>query len=236
MIRNRLNCLLISQLVLSGTLAISISYAQQQPLLQITSPTDQSRVQEGQTVTIVVAADPSVQNVYVLTQSPLPAVQPTSSPTQFTLTLPTNIHPGLYQIGAIGSNSGSDVESAPIQIDVERQDAPVSLIAKPTFVTISTIETTQPSNVLGTFADGSTLSLKNSSLISYHSDLPSVVTIAPNGVMTAVGPGYATIRVQYGVIGQPGWVATTFQVTVPPPPPSGSAPIITSVSPASGTP
>src|SRR5579863_6979234 len=236
MTRDSRNGLPIVRLLLAGIFVVSAAYAQQ-PLLQIGSPANQAMVQEGQTVTVTVAADPSVQNIYVLTQSPLPAVHPTSNPTQFTLTLPTNIHPGMYQIGAIGYNSSGDVESAPIQIDVERQDAPVSLSAKPTCVTISSIGATQPSNVLGTFTDGSTLSLKNSSLVTYTSDTPSVVSIAANGVMTAEGPGSATITIQYGVLGQSGWTMTTFQVTVPPPPPaSGPAPSISSVSPTSGTP
>lgn len=226
--------------VLMVSFAFSIvSPTSAQTLLQVTSPSNSSGIpvyQEGQTYTITLWADPSVQNIAVMTQFPLPDPQATAIPLQFTLTLPTNITPGIYNIGAMGFTSSSDVEAAPAQVDVERQDAPVSLSAKPTFVTISSIGSSQPSNVLGTFADGSTLSLKNSTLITYTSDTPSVVTIAANGVMTAVGPGYATITIQYGVIGQPGWTATTFQVTVPPPPPSGPAPLVSSVTPASGTP
>ncbi len=226
--------------VLMVSFAFSIvSPTSAQTLLQVTSPSNSSGIpvyQEGQTYTITLWADPSVQNIAVMTQFPLPDPQATAIPLQFTLTLPTNITPGIYNIGAMGFTSSSDVEAAPAQVDVERQDAPVSLSAKPTFVTISSIGSSQPSNVLGTFADGSTLSLKNSTLITYTSDTPSVVTIAANGVMTTVGPGYATITIQYGVIGQPGWTATTFQVTVPPPPPSGPAPLVSSVTPASGTP
>lgn len=207
--------------------------------LQITSPSNSGGVpvfQEGQVYTITLSADPSFSSLLVIPQSPLPAVQPTSNPVQFTLTLPTNINPGIYTIGAMGFTSSSDVEASPVQIDVERQDAPTSLISTPTFVTINGIGTTQPSNVQGVFSDGSTLSLKNSSLISYRSDSPSVVTVASNGMMTTVGPGYATIWIQYGTLGTAAFTATTFQVTVPPPPPSGPAPVISSVTPNNGTP
>ena|ERR1700694_970058 len=73
----------------------------QNPLLQITSPANQALVSEGQTLTITVSADPSVQNVWVMAQNPLPEVQPTLNATQFTLNLPTNLTPGVYQIAAI---------------------------------------------------------------------------------------------------------------------------------------
>ena len=89
---------LLACLIVSPALA-------QQPLLQITAPANQALVSEGQTITITVSADPSVQDIYIMTQHPLPEVQPTSSPTQFTMTIPTNITPGVYQIGAIGDNS-----------------------------------------------------------------------------------------------------------------------------------
>src|ERR1700677_3728039 len=143
-----------ARLVLVGSYFLSLAYAQQ-PLLQITSPYNQSSAPEGQALTITVSADPSVQDVYVTTQYPLPNVQPTSSTTQFTLSLPNTVTPGLYQITASGVTPSGDVESVPGQIDVERKDAPVSISAKPTFVTISKIGATQPSNVQGTFADGS---------------------------------------------------------------------------------
>ena len=222
-------------LLLGGWLLMGMVYAQQS-LLQITSPVSQSTALEGQSITITVSADPSVQYVSVFTQSPLPEAQPTSVAAQFVLTLPTNIPPGRYQLTAFGIAGSSDVASAPVQIDVERQDAPVSISVQPTFVTIGTIGSPQPISVQGTFSDGSVLSLKNSSLVTYYSENTSVVTVAPGGWMTAVGAGNAGVSVQYGTLGQPGWTATTFQVTVPPPPPTGPAPVISSISPTSGTP
>ncbi len=216
-------------LVLTAFLIVPAATAQQ-PLLQITSPADRSLAPEGQTLTITVSADPSVRNIFLMTEHPLPAVQPTSSPTQFTLTLPTNISPGLYQIGAVGATSSVDVESDPIQIDVERQDAPVSLSSDPTFLTFLSIGGTLPIDVLGTFADGSTLSIAHSTLAQYFSCNAAVNTVAPNGLVTAVGPGQSCVTVRYGGI------STTFGVTVAQPPPSGPSPEITGVTPTSGTP
>jgi hypothetical protein len=51
-----------------------------QTLLQITSPSSPAGIpvyQEGQTYTITLWADPSVSNVFVTPQSPLPPAQPT---------------------------------------------------------------------------------------------------------------------------------------------------------------
>jgi sugar lactone lactonase YvrE len=121
------------------------------------------------------------------------------------------------------------VESTPIQIDVERQDSPVSLTANPTFLTFLSIGSTLRINVLGTFADGSTLSITNSSQTLYFAANSSVVTVAPNGYVTAVGPGQSSVTARYGSI------STTLGVTVAQPLPSGPSPEITGVSPTSGT-
>lgn len=224
----RANKFRFSSLGVIGCLIVSAAYAQQ-PLLQIVSPANQSLAPEGQAITITVSADLSVQNIWLMTQSPLPEVQPTGSATQFILTLPTNIPPGLYRISAIGSNASGPVASAPIQIDVERQDAPVSLAANPTSLAFLSNGDTLSIDVEGTFADGSTLSITNSSQTLYFAANSSVVTVAPNGYVTAVGPGQSSVTARYGSI------STTLGVTVAQPPPSGPAPNITGISPTSGT-
>jgi len=82
-------CPLIRWFLLACLIA-SPAFAQQ-PLLQITSPVNQALVSEGQTITITVSADPSVQismyGAILLCQRS----KPTSDPTKFTLALPTNI-------------------------------------------------------------------------------------------------------------------------------------------------
>jgi len=209
-----------------------------QTLLQITSPSNSTGVplfQEGQTYTITLSADPSVQNIGVVTPPPLPGAQPTANPLQFTLTLPTSIAPTLYTIEAIGTTAGGLVEASPVQVDVERQDAPVSLTVQPTFMTFS-VGDTRSADLRGTFADGTTLPVRNSSFVTYTSEDTSIVTVASGGLMTAVGPGQTTVIVKYGLPDQSAWTVTSFQVIVPPPPPSGPAPAISSISPTSGAP
>ena len=94
------NLFLRAMILLAGILTATPALLAQ-TLLQVEYPFNEGLFQKGQTYTINLTADPSVQNIYILTQSPLPAAQPTSSPTQFTLILPTNIPPGLYSIGAV---------------------------------------------------------------------------------------------------------------------------------------
>jgi hypothetical protein len=120
----------IGVILLPGFFAISGAFAQQ-PLLTITSPGSGTLLQEGQTYTITVSSDPSVQNIGIDAEYPVPYIQPTSNRNQFSLTLPMNIPPRTYHLTAVGSNSSGLVESDPIAIDIERPDDPVELWAEP---------------------------------------------------------------------------------------------------------
>lgn len=191
----------IFRLSLATALLACLAHAQQ-PLLQITSPANGAFAAEGQTVSITVSADASVRNIHVMTQSPLPPVQPTSSPTQFTLRLSTNINPGVYQIGAVGSNSNGDVESPPVLIDVEREDAPISITAAPANAQLFGVGSQQPLQIFGTYADGAHLFLSNSALTQLVSSDTAVATVrgasssGPNiATITAAGLGQATTTV-----------------------------------------
>ncbi len=100
----------------------------QQPLLQIVSPADQIQVAHGQTITIDVQADSSVQNVFVMAESPLPNVTRSLVANQFYLTIPDKISPRLFTITAMGQDpNGELVVSAPITLDIERPDNPFVL-------------------------------------------------------------------------------------------------------------
>lgn len=119
MTRN-ISCLIVVLTLGFGLLCATAAHSQQSPL-QITSPANNGLATEGTSLTITVSADPSVQNVYVITGSPLPDAQNTSTANQFTLTLPTTIPPGHYNLTAVGTNASGLVESAPVAIDVEPQ-------------------------------------------------------------------------------------------------------------------
>src|SRR5947208_3260105 len=87
-------------------------------LLQITSPANGSLVSPGQTLTIVVSAT-GIGPIAVFTESPLPPVQSTTLPTQFTLSLPPGIRAGTYHLTAEGILNGNEVSSVPVAIDIE---------------------------------------------------------------------------------------------------------------------
>ena len=223
-----------------------------QTLLQITSPTQGTSFPlctEGASYTITLSADPSVTNIFVTTQSPLPAAQPTSNPAQFTLTLPTNIDPGIYSIGAVGYTTSSDVEAAPVLIDVERADAPTSLTIQPISLQLQGAGDQVPISVWGTYSDGTNLFLSNSTQLSYNSNAKTVATVSgqlsanAQGTLpsvapltaTAVGVGQTTIWVETWQ-GSKETASAAIFVTVTAPPPTGPAPVITSVSTTTGTP
>jgi hypothetical protein len=203
-----------------GCIVASPLYGQQR-LLQITSPANQALINEQTTVPITVLANPSVQKVFVNAQSPLPPVTSTADPTQFTLYLSKYVTPGIYTISALGQGPSGELESAAVQIDVERLDSPMQLTVTPTFMSFQSIGDQLPINVWGNYSDGSKLWLTNASRTTYLSNSTQVATAAANGlgssVVTPVGPGQATITVQAGR------ARTTVSVEVPQPPLDGGA-------------
>ena len=228
-------------LILTGLLVVPAAFAQS--LLQITSPSNLSLTAEGHVVSITVSADPSVKNVFVSAQFPLPAVQQTSDPTKFTLTLPTNVDPGWYQISAVGGAPSGLVESNTVLIDVERQDAPVSIVVEPQFFNIQGIAGRIPIPIHGVYADGTSLYLSNSTQTGVVSANTAIATVSgattsgPGGASaTSVGAGETSVVIATYPTGSTTASATaTVWVTVTVPPP-GPAPVITSVSPTTGTP
>jgi hypothetical protein len=211
----------------------SLSYAQQ-PLLQVTAPASGSVATEGQTITITVSADPSVQGVQVLASDSLPEPQATSTANQFTLTVPTGVAAGLYNVTAVGTNASGPVDSSPIDIDVEPQFTPTSIAASPSWLNLTLVGDQFPVQVIGTFGDGSTLDLTDSTQTVYTSNNAQVATVSSSGMITAVAPGQTYIMIQAGA--DTSYSYAVVMVTVPQQPPSGTPPSITSVTPTSGIP
>jgi hypothetical protein len=229
-----------------------VPVASAQNLLQITSPptgVTYSYLVEGQTYTITLSADPSVSGIFVTTESPLPEAQPTANPLQFTLTLPLNITPGIYSLGAVGYTSSGDVEAVPVLVDIERPDFPISLSVQPPSIQLQGVGDQVPISLYGTYADGTTLLLSNSLSLNYppRSSNRAVATVSSQSMgngqtlppitplsATAVGVGQTTAYVSTGFNNT--LVTAPFVITVVSPPPSGPAPVIASVSTTTGTP
>ncbi len=180
----------------------------QQNRLRVISPSAGTVVRPGQTITISVLADASVEKLALIGQRPLgPGVvisggapgimargQGELRPIQFLLRIPADTQPGTYYVTAMGKISGDDVESAALTIDVERSEEPARIWAEPASIHFEHVGDQIPVRVLGAFADGSHQELTKSSKTTFTSVDPRVATVNAGGVVTAVGPGKTSIQ------------------------------------------
>lgn len=182
-------------------LAIGHIAVGQQPLLQITSPTDGTVVNPGQTVSVVVTAPSGVPftNVFVVGQDPIGFSNVVgTAPFQFSVTIPKIINAGQYQLTAVATTgSGPEVDSEPVTIDVERADTPTKLVASLPLLVFESQGAQIPVRISGAFSDGSFLDLTESSNMTYSSSNTSVATVNSMGMVTAVAPGTASIVATY---------------------------------------
>jgi len=173
--------------------------------IQIMSPASGTVVHPGQTVPVSVSTDPNAfAAVAVLINTDFDTNEGvlTAAPYQFTFSIPANSPVGTYTLVALGgSSSGVQVTSAPVTIDIERADAPANIA-----VDVHRLELPlggQSSiRVIGTYNDGSVLTLNRSTLTTFVSQSPAVVTVNSEGVVTAIAPGATAILVN-GTISVP---------------------------------
>ena len=166
-----------------------------QPSLQITSPPNGAVISSGQTLGITVSATGAFQQVIIVGQNPLGTSQSLNATLyQFQLLIPAGIPAGSYSLTAVGALApGQPVYSDPMSIDIEPASAPTSLSVGPAVIDLSVIGDQVPLEVVGTFSDGSTVWMTNSSTIAYSSDTPSVASVDTNGIVTAIAPGTALV-------------------------------------------
>jgi hypothetical protein len=179
----------------------------QQSLVRILSPSG-AVVRPGQTITIAVAADASVEKLVLIGQHPLgvgrilaggaPGIlargQGESQPIRFQVRIPADTQPGTYRVTAMGRVSGGDVESEAVTIDVEKSEEPVRIWAEPALVQFTKVGDEIPLRLLGAFAAGTNEELTKSSKTAFISADPRVATVSASGMVTAVGPGKTTIQ------------------------------------------
>ena len=181
---------------------VAASASAQQTQVHIVSPAAGAVVQPGQTVTISVVADSSVEKLALLGQHPLPLGQVVAPglgatrPFEFQVRIPTDIRPGPYRVTAIGSLAGGETVSESLVLDVEKAEEPTRIWAKPSTILFSRAGERIPLRVLGAFGDGSQETLTKSSKTTYTSGDPPVATVSADGLVTAVGPGKTTIQVR----------------------------------------
>jgi len=125
---------------------------------------------------------------------PPPAESRIAPPYQFPIEIPADLPPGPYRFTALGAiTPGHPVWSDPITVDVERPDLPLTLTTDPAGPLTMYIGERVVLDVIGTYADGSTVNLTNSSQISLVSQSPDTVTINSAALATAVAPGTTQI-------------------------------------------
>ncbi len=180
--------------------------------LQITSPTDGTVVNPGQQLTVNVAVSGAFQEVAVVGQSPFGTSQQSlnAPPYQFTMQVPSAISPGQYTLTGVGVTASGPFYSDPILVDVERADNPISIRVEPTILNLYPGQMGYL-RVTGLFNDSTTLDLTQSGLITYASDTPGAATVGPQGIVTPVAPGSASVTAAYGSL------SITVPVTVPQP-------------------
>jgi hypothetical protein len=180
----------------------------QENLVRILSPSTGAVARPGQTITVAVAADASVEKLALIGQHPLgvgrvvaggaPGIiargQGESRPIQFQVRIPVDIRPGVYRVTAMGRISGGDVESEAVTIDVEKSEEPVRIWAEPSLIQFAHVGDEIPVRVLGIFAGGSNEELTKSTKTVFISADPRVAAVSASGMVTAVGPGKTTIQ------------------------------------------
>jgi large repetitive protein len=197
----------IAGIAFLATAIIAAPGSAQQSLVRILSPSG-AVVRPGQTITIAVAADASVEKLVLIGQHPLgpgqvlaggaPGIiargQGELRPIQFQVRIPADAHPGTYHLTAMGRIAGGDVESEAVTIDVEKSEEPVRIWAEPALIQFARVGDEIPLRVLGTFADKSNEELTRSSKTTFTSADPRVASVNASGIVTAVAPGRTTIQ------------------------------------------
>jgi hypothetical protein len=195
---------MLRKLTAAALLAICVAASQLcAQTVEITSPTDGALFHPGQLLDITVKATPSAFRTVVvgvgnLHPSGLSNVL-TAPPYRFQIQIPSDTVPGPYTLMAVGvTHAGNAVDSVEVTIAVERPDNPLRLESDLRTVNFDYSSGSAALLVDGIFPDGSRVSLTRSTLTRFISDRPSVVTVDANFVVTAVGPGSASITVTNG--------------------------------------
>lgn len=199
--------------------ALIFSAQESSAQLQITSPTEGTIVNPGQTLSVTVTSSGNAifTNVGVIGQNPIGLSDvATSLPAQFSLAIPADIALRSYMLTAMGTtSSGQSVHSETILVDVERLDLPTSLAALLSSFSFQSLGEQVPIILTAKFSDGSVLDITESSYVTYASSDTTVATVNRHGMVTAVGAGSATVTATYALSGQQVQTAIPVKVRAP---------------------
>jgi hypothetical protein len=121
-----------------------------------------------------------------------------SLPGRAILDIPKDAKCERHQLTAMGRTRGGQlIVSNPIEIDVERADMPSSISSQWSRLTFTERGASVPIGAVATFGDGLVLDVRESSHMTYSSSNPQAAAVDDDGMITAMGVGKATIRVEY---------------------------------------
>jgi hypothetical protein len=167
-----LPCRPLTAILYSAVLCLP-TVAQNAPSLRIAFPSDGAIVRPGErlTITVVSPSGTAFTAIGVIGEGPfgVAAVQ-SSLPADVLFNLPADMSCRKYALTASGvTASGAGVDSPTIQVDVERADLPISLIALLPSLTFSEPGESLGLQIVGKFADGKVLDVTESTLVTYAS-------------------------------------------------------------------
>lgn len=168
--------------------------------VKIVSPPPGTIVAPGQQfdVTVTVDQGSGFTGVVVVRQGMGVTNAITSPPYIFSLHAPVGLD-GPLKLLAMGLKGESSVISEPTTIHVEQPLANLaSITASRRSIPFSYIGSQLPVIVSATFLDGTTANITRSPRTIYSSSNANVVRIEAGGLVTAVGPGNATVDIGYG--------------------------------------
>jgi len=171
-----------------------------QASITITSPTQGAVFTPGSSIQVTVDTGTdefTSVGIGVNGPSPGPLKVLTSPPYQFIVPLPRDVL-GKREITAFAvAAKGDGVFSDPVTIDVESDEPITSIEVMPTIINFSTVGEQIPINITGKFSDETVADLTNSSKIAYSVANTNVATVAPSGIVTAIGAGGTTVTATY---------------------------------------
>jgi hypothetical protein len=171
--------------------------------VKITAPTDGTVIYSGQPFTVEVEAAPGAfQYIFVIGTGGLGFDLPLSAPPyRFALQTKADGASGKRELTATGViRPGEVVDSTAITIDVERADEPERLLTEHSSISFGSVGEQVALTITGVFKDKSLVGLNRSTRTRYSSSDPSVVSVRADGLVTAVGPGFADVTVTHGLL------------------------------------
>ena len=185
----------------NGSASNSVNFTVPAPALLISSPPTGTAVAPGQTVSVTLTspANTSFSGLVVSGGASLGYATVSSSvPASLSLPVSDDTPFGMYNLSASGlALSGDSVSATPIQVDIERSDVPTGMTPTPSTLGFDAIGQSLAVEILGAFADGTSADVTLSSYMTYSSTDPTVATVDPTGVVSAVGPGSCFIMASY---------------------------------------